>query len=387
VFIPIGTDRPLARPTVVNHALVAINIAVFFAGALLHRAAPEQWAPIQEGLSLDPQHFRWWTLISYAFVHGGLWHILGNMVFLWVFGANVEDRLGRAGYLAFYLLGAAISGGMHAVFDENPVIGASGAVAAVTGSYLVLFPRTQIKTLVLFFYIGIFEIPAWWFIAGQIALNLFMEASATSGNVATLAHLGGYGFGVAIAALLLATGILKREVYDLFTISRQAARRRQFREITYQRERAQRAGKNPDQALKPKAADEQTIARIATARAEISDRLENGDLQAAAGAYRSLLQEYRTVPGAVLLARRTQYDIANALVAAGDHPTAATAYELFLEGYPTDSETPVVRLMLGLISARYLNDPVRARSEINTALPHLADAHRELAQELLTELG
>jgi TolA-binding protein len=187
--------------------------------------------------------------------------------------------------------------------------------------------------------------------------------------------------------LLLVTGILKREMYDLFSISRHASRRRQFREVSYQRERAAAAGKNPDAALR-----EKPIASIPEpimlARAEVSSRLLEDDLPGAGRAYRALLEKHGAAAPGALLNRRMQYELANGLFREGDYATAATAYRLFLEGYRTDSEAPVVRLMLGLINARYLNDPVKAKEEINQAMPGLPEGdHKALARELLAELG
>lgn len=387
MFIPLGTDRSLRRPTLVNHVLVLLNLAVFIGGAVLERTQPDLYQQWREPLVLDPHHFHWWGLLSSAFLHANFMHVAGNMVFLWVFGPNIEDRFGRVGYLLFYLVGAAISGGVQITFyKNNPVIGASGAIAAVTGAYLVLFPHTRIKTLVLFFFIGVYEIPAWWLLGGQIAWNLFAEASRTNQPVATLAHLAGYGWGIAVAMLLLATRILKREPYDLFTMAKQAARRRQFKEVTYQRQRALERGDHPDAPGRARSADLAAMEAIARARADVTVHMP-ADLPAAAAAYRKLLETHGAAPGAALLSRKSQYDLANHLFAAGDHPTAATAYQLFLEGYPTDPELPVVRLMLGLISARYLNDPVRAKNEIGRALPDLPEGQRALARELLEELG
>jgi membrane associated rhomboid family serine protease/TolA-binding protein len=387
VLIPLGTDRPLSRPTVVNHVLIGVNIAIFLMGVAAERFAPQQWDAMLQMFALHPARLAIWTFLTYAFLHGGLMHLLGNMVFLWVFGPNVEDRLGRLGYLAFYLAGAAAAGGLHVIFETAPVVGASGAIAAVTGAYLVLFPRTRIKTLWILILIGIFEIPAWWFIGGQIVFNLFLQATGASGRIATLAHLGGYGFGFGVAMLLLATGLLRREVYDMFSLSKHAARRRQFRELSYQRQKAIREGKNPELALKPKLVDDAVSDAIAKLRADVSERLEQEDPAGAIAAYKQLLNEHRGVAGSGLLPRRTQYDIANALFAAGEHQTAAIAYELFLSGYPTDPEAPVMQLMLGVISARYLNDPVRAKQEVSAALPRLPDGHRGLAKEILAELG
>src|SRR5690606_10854959 len=120
-------------------------------------------------------------------------HVLGNMLILWVFGTSVEDRLTRWWFLAFYLVGGAAAGAAHALLESSPALGASGAVAAVTGAAIVLFPRSNVKCIVFFFIIGIFNIPAWIFIAFAIAKDIFF-AGLGGGNVAYFAHLGGYAY-------------------------------------------------------------------------------------------------------------------------------------------------------------------------------------------------
>lgn len=375
VLIPLSTNRPLRRPTIVTIALIVANIAVYGTGRVLAEADPDAAKSLTELMALKPYAFRWWGLISYAFVHAGLWHVLGNMIFLWVFGPNVEDRFGRIGFLVFYLLGGAAAGGFHVAFEHAWVIGASGAVAAVTGAYLVLFPRTTIRTLFIVF-IGVFDIPAWWFIGGRIAWDLFATGSGLSGNVATGAHLAGYTFGAAVSLILLWTKLLPREMYDLFSISRQAARRRQFKEVQFQQQRP---------AAKP-GLDEAKAEELARLRADVLDRLASGDAPALAAAYRRLLDAFGEESS--ILSRKAQYDAANMLLRSGEHQTAATAYRLFLKGYPNDSEVPQVRLMMGLINARYLNDPVQAKRDVTDALPGLkSEPEQELAKELLSELG
>jgi membrane associated rhomboid family serine protease len=377
VIIPIGTDRPLARPTLVTIALIVANVAVYTAQESLGRADPERVEALRALLALKPTEFHWWGLFSYAFLHGGLWHLLGNMAFLWVFGPNVEDRFGRLGFLVFYLAGGAAAGGLHSVLVSNPVIGASGAIAAVTGAYLVLFPRTEIRTLFLIFF-AMYNIPAWWFIGGRIAWDLYFTGSGRSGNVATEAHLAGYAFGAAVGMLLLWTKILPREVYDLFSISKQAVRRRQFRELQYQQKKKATA--------KAAVADDPRRDELAAARAEVMEKLSAADGPGAGAAYRKLLEEFGEP--AALLNRKAQYDMANLLYQAGDHQNAAAAYRGFLKGYPTDSEVPMVRLMIGLINARYLNDPVQAKLELTAAIESLPNGQeRELARELISELG
>ena len=378
MLIPIGTDRPLARPTLVTIALIIANVAVFSVEQAMGRADPERVESLRMMLALKPHDFHWWGLFSYAFLHGGLWHLLGNMVFLWVFGPNVEDRFGRLGFLLFYIAGGAAAGGFHALFNPNPVIGASGSIAAVTGAYLVLFPRTNIKTLFLIFF-GLFNVPAWWFIGARIAWDLYSTGGGWSGNVATGAHLAGYAFGAAVGMFLLWTKILPREVYDLFSISKQAVRRRQFREAQFQHQKK-------TSTTKTAPADEARSEELAKARGEVLLRLSETDGPGAGAAYRALLEAFGEARA--LLSRKAQYDIANLLHQSADYQTAAIAYRVFLQGYPNDSEIPLVRLMMGLINARYLNDPVRAKQDVSAALERLPSGHeRDLAKELLAELG
>src|SRR5262249_20133954 len=146
-------------------------------------------------------HFRPWTLVTHAFLHAGWLHLLGNMVFLWVFGPNVEDRFTRIGVLIFYLVGGAAAGGAHALLEASPALGAGGAIAAVTGAYIVLFPRTLIKCIVFLIIIGIFQIPAWIFIVLAIAKDMVWVGLPTD-NVARFAHLGGYAFGMMVSLFL-----------------------------------------------------------------------------------------------------------------------------------------------------------------------------------------
>jgi membrane associated rhomboid family serine protease len=144
------------------------------------------------------------------FLHGGVLHIAGNMLFLWIFGNNVEDRLGRLGFLIFYMLGGLAAMALQVAFDPNsavPNVGASGAIAGILGSYLVLFPRARIHTLVIFFFITWLELPATVVLIGWFVLQLFagvgeMGRALGSGGVAYWAHVGGFVFGLVITWLL-----------------------------------------------------------------------------------------------------------------------------------------------------------------------------------------
>ncbi len=392
MIIPLGTDRPLRRPTLVNHALLAITVLVYLAQAATnakHQALDSNAGPaIFQDFVLSPGHSRWWTYLTYAFLHADFMHILGNMVTLLVFGPCVEDRLGRIGFALFYLGGAVAAGMLHAAFSTDSVIGASGAIAAVTGAFLVLFPWTHIRCFWFLGIIGVYQIPALWLIGARIALDVYGTGTGRSGKIATLAHLGGYAYGIVIAFTLLATHLLAREPYDLLSWARQTKRRREFRSLPSGNGSTKARGQPPAYALRAAKRDQEAANLIAQARAEVATRWASGDAPGAAKAYRELIEKHGAEPGVALLSRHVQYDLANYVLQSGDHGLAFAAYDLFARGYPSDRETPVVRLTLGLILARYLNDPVRAKQEINAAMPGLAEESScALANELLVELG
>jgi rhomboid family protein len=158
----------------------------------------------------------WWvTLFTSMFMHGGFLHIAGNMLFLWVFGNNIEDRLGRVKFLLFYVLAGLIAVYTQALIDTGstaPTIGASGAIAGVLGAYALLFPRARVLTLIfIIFFVTLVEIPALvllavWFIL-QFVPALGQVAVETGGGqgVAYFAHVGGFVFGLAVAAVMLST--------------------------------------------------------------------------------------------------------------------------------------------------------------------------------------
>ena len=157
----------------------------------------------------------WWeTLFTSMFMHGGWLHIAGNMLFLWVFGNNIEDRLGRVKFLIFYLLAGLIAVYTQAFIDPSstaPTIGASGAIAGVLGAYALLFPRARVLTLIfIIFFVTLVEIPALillalWFILQFVpALGQVAVGSGGDQGVAYFAHVGGFVFGLAVAGAMLA---------------------------------------------------------------------------------------------------------------------------------------------------------------------------------------
>ena len=153
------------------------------------------------------------TALTSMFMHGSLLHIAGNMLFLWIFGNNVEDRLGHVRYLVFYLLGGAAALGLQVAVGPDstaPSLGASGAIAAVLGAYLLLYPRARVLTLVfIVFLVTIVELPALLVLGSWFVLQVLYghaqlsDPTGGGGGVAYFAHIGGFVFGMAVVALLV----------------------------------------------------------------------------------------------------------------------------------------------------------------------------------------
>jgi len=150
----------------------------------------------------------WVTIFSSMFIHGGFMHFAGNMLFLWVFGDNIEDRLGHPMYLAFYLLAGLAATMSHWIIDsqsQTPLVGASGAISGVMGAYLLLYPYNRIKVLVLFIFITVVQIPAmymlgFWFLL-QLVNGLGSLGLSSQVDVAFFAHVGGFLAGMGGIAL------------------------------------------------------------------------------------------------------------------------------------------------------------------------------------------
>ena len=385
MLIPLGTDRPLHRPTLMTYVLVGLCCVVFVVQTVVQArmdgAVGASW--FDRALWLDPRSPTVWGFVTSIFLHGGFGHLLFNMLFLWVFGPNVEDRFGRWGFLAFYLCAGVGAGLAHMAVEQAPVIGASGAIAGVTGAYMVLFPRTRVKCLLWFFIIGIFWIPAWWIIALAIARDFVVTGLGISGNVATLAHLGGYGLGIVLSLILLWRRVVVREPYDLFTLMRQSTRRRRSRRLGVRdREMSRRVGADGRGKR-----DERREA-ISAARAAVSGAISQNDGERAVSAYAALVEKYREDAVAVTLPRENQLAIANMLFERKRHALAADAYERFLSAYPGDREEGHVRLMLALVADRYLGDRQRARRAMEGIDGVLdGDDQRELAASIRAGLG
>jgi membrane associated rhomboid family serine protease len=151
----------------------------------------------------------WVTIFSSMFIHGGLMHFIGNMLFLWVFGDNIEDTFGHLKYLAFYLIAGVLATLAHFAIDtasQTPLVGASGAISGVMGAYLVLYPGNRIRTLIIFFLIMVVELRAAWLLLIWIGLQVIQGALSigVSDQVSTafFAHIGGFVVGAAVGFIV-----------------------------------------------------------------------------------------------------------------------------------------------------------------------------------------
>ena len=199
-MIPLRDVIPSRTTPVVTVSLIAANVTVFLYELTLGRGVEE----FTRVFGLVPADFSWFTLFTSMFLHGGLFHVGGNMLYLWIFGDNVEDRMGHGRFLAFYVLcgtAAALTQVFTSPDSTVPMVGASGAIAGVMGAYFVLYPRSRIVTLIpLFFFFQIVEIPAIFFLGIWFVMQFLsgvgsIAASAT-GGVAFWAHIGGFVAGV-----------------------------------------------------------------------------------------------------------------------------------------------------------------------------------------------
>ena len=238
MFLPFHDENPTRRAPLVTYVLIAANVLVFVWST--YKVAPQKqeqlllqrgfipkrisqfWNPVPVVVPRDtvvrhpffgrnfvlhrqivippdrPQIVL--SMFTSMFMHGGWLHLIFNMWFLWIFGSNVEDRLGRVIYPIFYIVGGLLAGAMHWVSDPGsvvPVVGASGAVAAVLGAYAITWPWARIHTLVfLVFFFFVVEVPALVFLGGWFVIQLYSGLGAAAGGVAWWAHIGGFVVGL-----------------------------------------------------------------------------------------------------------------------------------------------------------------------------------------------
>ena len=213
-MFPVSDDDSTVSITpVVTYALIAVNFLVFFLELNAGDAFINEWAFVPARFNGHPAADAV-TILTAMFMHGGWMHLLGNMLYLWIFGNNVEDRFGSGVFLLFYLAsGVAATFAQYAINPGSPIpnVGASGAIAGVLGAYILLFPHSQVNVFIIR---QIVALPALIVIGFWIVLQLFSgvgsiaytDETASQGGVAYMAHVGGFVAGLALAVLLRGRG-------------------------------------------------------------------------------------------------------------------------------------------------------------------------------------
>lgn len=207
-MLPIRDHNPSGRTPFVTYALIAINIVVFIS-YYPFASSERELALVFYSYGVVPQFIisgeNWLGLLTSMFLHGGWMHLLGNMLFLYIFGDNIEDKMGHITYLGFYILTGLAAAFLQIVFDPFstvPMVGASGAIAGVMGGYLLLYPKARVDILLIFLiFFKVFTIPAWimlvfWF--GMQTFNGVASIGADGGGVAYWAHAGGFIAGMVL---------------------------------------------------------------------------------------------------------------------------------------------------------------------------------------------
>lgn len=386
MFIPIRTEIPIRRTPLANYALIAANVLVFF---VLDAHPSEALARFKsEYFVLADQSPRWYQFITYQFSHADIWHLAGNMLFLWVFGNSVNAKLRDLPYLLFYLSAGVFAALIFSLISDFRLLGASGSIAAVTTAFLALFPRSRVTVLYAFFFIGFLEIPAMALILIKIVLwdNIVSPYVLPGGNVAYEAHLAGYTFGFAVAMILLLTKVIARDQFDMLALIKRWNQRRAFA-AAMASPQAQAQARFGKVAKAPAAADAQRDRRmdeISGLREHIANCLAEGKTAEALALYEQLLA---IDPGQCLSAEQ-QMRIARLFYEQARFIPAAAAFERFLQCYGAGHESNEVRLLLGIIYARDLRQNDAAVKHLTAARDNAThSSRREQATRWLERLG
>ncbi len=415
LIVPYGTTRPLRRPPYATYALIGLNTAVYLVSlAVLVGAGLKGVRSFLEWGGLTPEDLRWHSLLTNAFFHDSPlpMHLAGNMLFLFIFGRNVEDALGPVLFLVAYLSGHAAAMLSHVGFAyalspadlEVPVLGASGAIAAVLGVFLIRFYRTRIKVFWLASLFGLlgragtvlvtslWALPAWflWDLV-QGLLNLGHAGEATAGGVANWAHVGGFAFGCLLG---LALG-LREEAVDMYAESDAYAF---FREGEWRRAAAcfeqlvLEEPENVDAHFKLALAYDLTH----RGRRAVPEYVEAIRLAEAAGdaslAAATCLQLFRYHPATHRLPAPSYLRAASELERHGEYVQAAYVLESLVRAHGRLPEAEQAAVRAGHLFLEHLADPRRAYQIFEALLRQrpnspYADAAREGARAARARLG
>ncbi len=381
VLIPIRTESVIRRTPTVNYLLIGANVVVFllFNDALSPNALVELKSRYLALHSDQPALHQFFT---YQFLHADLWHLLGNLLFLWVFGNSVNSKMGNGPYLLFYLAGGVFAAWGYSLVTPGPsqLVGASGSIAAVTTAYLALFPRSHVTVLAwIFIFIQVFEVPAMLLICLKIIVwdNIIAPGIGGQGAVAYSAHLGGYLYGFVSALGMLFIRALPRDQFDILALWKRWHQRREFATAMADPSAAARAqygavarAQTDDPNLR--GIEQRRLDEIADLRSHISDRIEQKDSIGAIELYERLIE----LEPKQCLSERHQLELARAFYRSGRFSQAAAAFDRYLGCYANTAEAVNVRLLLGIIYARDLRQYETADKHLTHCFEALSDDTR-----------
>lgn len=392
LLLPLGDDNPTARRPVVTVSLMVANVLAFLTLHLVVSPGTEMEFLLRWGF--DAAHPFSPQLLTSLFLHAGWLHLVGNLIFLWIVGDNVEDKLGPWAFLGAYLVGGAIGCwafvglgqlahgqdptlGVYGV-DRMPVVGASGAIATLVGIYLVFFPDARMRLLVwYFFFVSLVRVRARWVLGAWLAYDAWRtvlgDGGAASGGVATAAHLGGGLLGLLLGATLKGWAGGRREgspwdVHTGFSVG----------------DRSRRPGifglTQLDELLVPPVPPERSLI-------DLEDRLTNlvrdGHLDAAIELYPSYESHERERP----LPADVQIELAHELDERGFVRDALRAYHRYLDSEPHGLDRAEAKFRIALLHAVHLEDREGAAPWFREVLVEHADPQvRERAREELADM-
>lgn len=379
IILPIRTESVVRRTPTLNYILIGINAVCFLLldEGLFGGAMTEFKQRYLFFRSDEPALHQFFT---YQFLHADVMHLLGNMIFLWVFGNSVNAKMGNGPYLVFYLAGGVFAawgyGWMNPGFSY--LLGASGAVASITTAYLALFPRSRVTVFVwLFFFIHFIELPAMVIIGVKIIVwdNIVAPWLGQSEQIAHGAHLSGYFFGFAGALGMLLVRALPRDQFDILAVWKRWKQRRDFSAVMSDPAAAARAqhgsvARQVSYDPNERSEHDASIEKIADLRGQIAGALERGDVDEGVTLYEQLITDHPDQ----CMSERQQLEIARACYGSGRFEQAAAAFRRLVESYPQSVEAGNVGLLLGIIYARDLK-------KFDEAEPYLAGAMDALRDE------
>lgn len=402
MFFPLGDDNPRRGAPVATGLLIAINVAVYVSVNLSRSDAELEAFFLRWGF--DAAHPVSVQVLTSMFLHGGFAHILGNMWMLWIVGDNVEDRVGRPLFVALYLLGgfaatsvytaiAQVAGGSADVLarfgrEHPPLVGASGAVFAAMGMYLVFFPRATIRMLLVFVvFVRTVRVPAIVFIGLSLLMDLFLTLAArgpASGGVATAAHVGGGLFGIAAALFVRSRGPAADDARpDVFAAPPRRGAAARFVEDG--------AGTFDDDGRDgafgggfggaPRGASPMTSSSLAAA---VTELVRAGDVRRAIDVYPAWVASRPSLP----LPDDVQIEIAHEYYRQGLPRDAIAAYQRYLDDEPEGADAPEAAFRLGILHSQGLGDPSSAVAWLRRAVQTHRDPRTvEYAMRELRRIG